>query len=115
MIQRYVVAAAMLLTITGCKVIPPSKPLNQLTAQERRGYVDFQQNCFRCHEDRETAGKQGPSLLSVYKNQYLPSGAPANDDRIRSVILHGRGMMPALHGAMSDEQIDDLLAYLKTL
>ena len=54
-------------------------------------------------------------MLGVYKNQYLPSGAPANDDRVRNVILHGRGMMPALGNAMSDSQIDDLLAYMKTL
>jgi mono/diheme cytochrome c family protein len=109
------IAVAVAFMLTGCKVIPPPKPLNQLTQQEVAGYNDFQQNCARCHDDREGAARQGPTLLSVYKNQYLPSGAPANDDRIRNVILHGRGMMPGLGNTMSDSQIDDLLAYLKTL
>ena len=35
-----------------------------------------------------------PDLQGLYKQQYLPSGAPANDDRVTSAILHGRGMMP---------------------
>ncbi len=108
-------ALGSVFALTGCKVTPPPKPLNQLTSTERAGHVAFQQNCARCHNDRETAPLQGPTMLSVYKNPYLPSGAPANDDRIRNVILHGRGMMPAVGYAMTSDQIDDLLAYLKTL
>jgi len=114
-VRTAAIALACVAALTGCKTVPPPKPLNQLTAQERSGYAAFQQNCARCHNDRETAPLQGPSMLGVYKNQYLPSGAPANDDRVRNVILHGRGMMPALGNAMSDSQIDDLLAYMKTL
>ena len=114
-LTRAALALACVVGLTGCKVTPPAKPLNQLTAQERSGYAVFQQNCARCHNDRETAPLQGPSMLGVYENQYLPSGAPANDDRVRNVILHGRGMMPALGNALSDSQIDDLLAYMKTL
>ncbi len=82
---------------------------------ERAGYVVFQQNCLRCHDDREGAARQGPTMLGVYKKPYLPSGAPANDDRVRNVILHGRGMMPGLGNALDSGQVDDLLAYLKTL
>jgi mono/diheme cytochrome c family protein len=51
----------------------------------------------------------------VYKKQYLPSGMPANDERITEVILRGRAKMPAFGNTLSSDQIDALLAYLKTL
>jgi mono/diheme cytochrome c family protein len=43
----------------------------------------------------------------------MPSGAPANDARITQVIIHGRAMMTPTQ--LDDDQLADLLAYLKTL
>ena len=43
----------------------------------------------------------------------MPSGQPPTDERLTAVILHGRGMMPAT--SLTDDQLSDLLAYLKTL
>jgi mono/diheme cytochrome c family protein len=51
----------------------------------------------------------------MYKKKYLPSGAPANDDRVGAVIMRGRNMMPAFGNNLDDEQLNDLLAYLHTL
>ena len=109
------VAFAACMLLTGCKSTPPPKPLDQLTQQEQAGHVAFATNCGACHYDRETGSLHGPSLLGVYKKPYLPSGAPANDDRITHTILHGRGNMPALGGQVSSDEIADILAYLKTL
>lgn len=107
--------AAGCAVLSGCRGTPPSKPLEMLNAQEQLGRADFAANCASCHYDRESGSLHGPSLLGVYKKPYLPSGAPANDDRIRNVILHGRGNMPALGGTVSDDTVADILAYLKTL
>lgn len=68
-----------------------------------------------CHYDRQDGPLQGPSLLSVYKKPYLPSGAPANDERVTNTILHGRNHMPPFAGRISDDELTDLLAYLHTL
>ncbi len=103
--------------LTGCRgtgTLPP-KPLEQLSAREQLGSALFAANCGTCHYDRESGSLHGPSMLGVYKKPYLPSGAPANDDRIRNVIVHGRGNMPALGGAIGEDSIADILAYLKTL
>ena len=43
----------------------------------------------------------------------MPSGTPPTDDRLSVVILRGRNMMPATE--LNDSQLNDLLAYLKTL
>ena len=108
-------AATVCLMLSGCRSTPPPKPLELLTPQEQLGRADFAANCGACHYDRESGSLHGPSLLGVYKKPYLPSGAPANDDRIRNVILQGRGNMPALSGAIADDSITDILAYVKTL
>jgi mono/diheme cytochrome c family protein len=105
----------VLLALAGCHSTPPSKPLNQLTPTEMQGYAVFQSNCAACHYANREATLHGPGLQGLYKKRYLHSGAPANDDRVRAAILHGRGMMPAFGNVLDDQQINDLLAYLHTL
>lgn len=48
------------------------------------------------------------------KQKYLPSGRPANDDRVGDVIRLGRNLMPAIPD-LDDIEMKDLLAYLHTL
>ena len=107
------VATAVLLA--GCHHLPPSKPLNELTPTELRGYTVFQQQCAQCHNANSEKPLHGPGLQGTFKKPYLPSGAPANDDRVRAAILDGRNMMPAYTNVLSDQQMHDLLAYLHTL
>ena len=111
----FLFATVVCAVTAGCRSTTPSKPLAMLTAQEQLGRADYTANCGACHYDRESGSLHGPSLQGIYKKPYLPSGAPANDDRIRNVILHGRGNMPALGGSVSDDTVTDILAYLKTL
>jgi len=100
--------------LAGCKPnTPPPMPLNQLNAQQTRGHAVFQASCSQCHDDRDSDALHGPPMLGVFKQQYLPSGAPANDNRMRVTILEGHGMMPAIN--LDDQDTQDLLAYLHTL
>lgn len=55
-------------------------------------------------------------MQAVFKHQYLAvSGLPANDERVGEIIRYGRGKMPGFSQALNQQQIDDLLAYLRTL
>lgn len=108
------VAAAALL-LAGCRSTPPSKPLSQLTPTEMQGYLVYQSHCSTCHYANRSGALHGPSLHGLFKRRYLPSGAPANDDRVRSTILHGRNMMPPFGNTLDDQQIRDLIAYLHTI
>ena len=107
------VAAAMLLA--GCHHLPPSKPLNELTPTEMHGYTVYRRQCAQCHNANSEQPLHGPGLQGIFKKPYLPSGAPANDDRVRAAILGGRNMMPAFGNVLDDQQVNDLLAYLHTL
>lgn len=104
------IAAALVL---GCRSLPPSKPESQFTDQERRGQQVYNQDCAKCHYPTNTRSLHGPGLQAITKVKAMPSGAPPTDERLTAVILRGRNMMPGTQ--LSDDQLNDLLAYLKTL
>jgi mono/diheme cytochrome c family protein len=102
-------------SLAGCKSLPPPTPLDQLNAQQMQGHAVFQTHCAQCHYDRKDKPLHGPAMEGVFKRAALPSGAPANDERVTATILHGHGLMPSVGNNMSQQDIDDLLAYLHTL
>ncbi len=104
------IAAALIL---GCRSLPPSKPESQFTEQEARGQQVYKAYCTKCHYPTSTHSLHGPGLQAITKVKAMPSGAPPTDERLTAVILRGRNMMPATQ--LSDEQLNDLLAYLHTL
>jgi mono/diheme cytochrome c family protein len=108
-------AAAALSLLAGCRAEEKAAPPSRLTPQQERGRQLFATNCLMCHETTSSAEVQGPSLHRLYRKGSLPSGAPANDDRVRDAILLGRPNMPGYQNVLTGEQINDLLAYLRTL
>jgi mono/diheme cytochrome c family protein len=85
----------------------PQKPAAQAVANGQR---IFNQSCAACHDTHGTIAKSGPGLKSYY-HQHNPH---PTDDALRSIILDGKGKMPAF-STLSKSQTDDLVAYLKTL
>jgi mono/diheme cytochrome c family protein len=110
----FLAAASLGLVVApGCRSLPPSKPEAQWTVEEARGAQVYQQNCAKCHYPTNTHSLHGPGLQAITKIKAMPSGAPPTDERLTVVILHGRNMMPAT--PLDDQQLSDLLAYLRTL
>jgi mono/diheme cytochrome c family protein len=87
-----------------------------LNPQQASGRHIYDQYCDRCHEPYSSRKRKGPSLQGVFKREYFSvSGMPVNDQRARDLILFGRDKMPAYSQELTQQQIDDLLAYLHTL
>ena len=86
-----------------------------MSEEQERGRRVFVTTCTACHEIQSSAAKQGPSLQGLFRKRSLPSGAPANDDRVRDAILYGRRDMPAYQYFFNDQQINDVISYLHTL
>jgi mono/diheme cytochrome c family protein len=101
--------------LAGCRSGPPPTPLEQLNAQQMHGHAEFQAHCAECHNDRKNRPLHGPPMVGVFKRPSLPSGAPANDDRVTATIVNGHGLMHGLGNTMDRQEIDDLVAYLHTL
>jgi mono/diheme cytochrome c family protein len=106
-------ALASGIALAGCRSLPPSKTVALWTPEESKGALVFQQKCAQCHHPTTTRPLNGPGLQALTKVKAMPSGAPPTDERLTFVILHGRNMMPATQ--VNDDQLKDLLAYLRTL
>ncbi len=87
----------------------------KLTPAQASGQRLFQAHCAECHETYSSRDRHGPSLKGVLKKRYLPSGTPANDDRVREAIALGRSKMPAFGGTLTTDEVDEIIAYLHTL
>jgi mono/diheme cytochrome c family protein len=108
-----VCATALGLSAVGCRTLPPSKPASEWTPEEARGAAIYNVKCGKCHYPNNTHPLNGPGLQALTKVKAMPSGMPPTDERMTSVILRGRNMMPGTQ--LTDEQLSDLLAYLHTL
>ena len=122
---------------------PAVEPTDEDTP-ERRGYTTFGQFCATCHVIRgvyETALERDPplqagvapdlthltsrtSFAGSLLNLYLPDGS-LNVGQLREWVLDAPGQvpmdpdnlqgMPSFAGALSAQQVDDIVAYLATL
>jgi mono/diheme cytochrome c family protein len=114
--QKVLLSCAAAMLLAGCGPnLPPSKPASEFTQQEASGAAVYSKQCARCHSANTTHNIHGPGLQALYKQKYLPSGAPSSDDRVISAIRQGRGMMPGYANQLDDQQLADLIAYLHTL
>ena len=107
--------AAAVLLLAGCRSGEKAGPPPKLTPQQDRGRQLFSTNCQVCHEVSGSTAVQGPSLQGLYQKPSLPSGAPATDERVRDAIVMGRTNMPGYQNLFTDEQVSDVIAYLRTL
>ena len=111
------VGTMALIACTGCDVQRRKSDSELgLNPQQAAGRRVYDQYCDRCHEPYSSRDKKGRSLQGVFKKKFLSeSGMPANDERVGEMIVTGRNMMPAFGQALSQAQLQDLLAYLHTL
>jgi mono/diheme cytochrome c family protein len=107
--------AAAIIFLTGCRSEENAATSAKLAPQQERGRQLFSANCQVCHEIKGSTSVQGPSLEGLYKKPSLRSGAPTNDDRVRDAIVLGRPNMPGYQNLFTDEQVNDVIAYLRTL
>jgi len=79
-----------------------------------KGKVVFEQ-CGVCHNADSDVKKMGPGLKGLFKKDKLSNGKKNSEAAIRSKIDDGGNGMPAYKDMLSDQDKDNLIAYLKTL
>jgi cytochrome c2 len=71
--------------------------------------------CGVCHNADSTEKKMGPGLKGLFKKDKLSNDKKATEANIRAKIDEGGNGMPSYKDMLSDQEKDDLVAYLKTL
>ncbi len=121
---RAIIIAVLGLAILYSHGIPPARAQNKaaasfsghemLDAQARRGEGLFLQRCSLCHLPRKlkfgSPAVIGPSLSGQFKD-----AAPDQMKILRGFILKGGPDMPGFQYGLEPGEVDDLIAYLKTL
>jgi len=110
------VSVILIALIAACDVEPRKTDAQLgLDPQQAAGRRVYDTHCAECHYAYSTHNLRGPSLHGLFKKQFMSSGIPANDDRVLDIVLLGRAKMPAFRAKLTQQQIDDLMAYLHTL
>lgn len=77
----------------------------------QRGEELYFVKCWFCHNQW---AKTGPTLKGLYQRRTMLSGPPANDETVAEKTRAGGPMMPAYRWALTDADMADLLAYIKS-
>jgi mono/diheme cytochrome c family protein len=125
MIACFAGHAALVFAQEGQSGSRPSPPIHHssdatLTEQQTRGAGLFFQRCSLCHLAKTfgaggskycCVASLGPDLSGAFKNL-----APDQEKAYRDIILNGGPTyMPPWKYGLSSDEIDDIIAYLKTL
>ena len=79
-----------------------------------KGKEVFQQ-CGVCHNADSDEKKMGPGLKGLFSKDKMNNGKKPTEENVRAQVDEGGKGMPAYKDMLSDEEKDDLIAYLKTL
>lgn len=77
----------------------------------QRGEELYFIKCWFCHNQW---AKTGPTLTGLYQRGTMMSGRPANDQTVAEKTRVGGPVMPAYKYALTDADMADLLAYIKS-
>jgi mono/diheme cytochrome c family protein len=95
---------------TSSAAAPPAK----LAENERRGEGLFLQRCSICHLPRKLKFGSPPVIGPSLSGQFRDA-APDQLKVLRGFILKGGPDMPGFQYGLEPNEVDDLIAYLKTL
>jgi mono/diheme cytochrome c family protein len=99
------VGAALLLFAAGCAK----------HGDPARGRQVFNSTCDACHAASSQVNRGGPGLAGLYKREKLPNGNAINDRNVDQWIRNGNQHMLGYKNQISEEQMRNLIAYLRTL
>ena len=90
-------------------VAPARKP-----GDPAKGKVVFQ-HCSMCHRADSGEKRMGPGLKGLFQRAKLQNGKKPTELTVRAQINDGGNGMTAYKEMLSEQEKDDLIAYLKTL
>ena len=100
---------------------PPAKTAPKKTAAGKsasasKGKEVFDQKCSICHFADSDAKKIGPGLKGISKRgTFTVNNNKFTDESLKTWIENGDSLMPPFKEVLDEQQIKDVIAYVKTL
>ena len=114
--MAFLISLPLLFGLSGCDSEPRKTDAELgLNPQQAAGRRVYDARCAECHYAYSSRNLRGPSMHGLYQKKYMTSGIPVNDDRVMEIILLGRAKMPGFQQKVTEEQLQELMAYLHTL
>jgi len=113
--QLFLVFATVLLS--GTMSAQQAQPSSTLTASEKAGRSIFQTRCAMCHVGQDpasemtTAAERRPATMGPL----LSRANTTNEAALRQKIKDGSVKMPGYKYTLSDEQVEQIVAFMKTI
>ena len=109
--------SVVLLLGTSVAAQTPTNAPSSLSAKAQNGKAIYTDRCFICHDvDSNRVRRLGPpSLDGLFKKRTLINGKPVNEANVTEMIKVGPTLgMPGFRYTLSDQEIGDLVEFLKT-
>ncbi|GAB6057366.1 c-type cytochrome [Desulfonatronum parangueonense] len=96
---------------------PEMTTQNDLTTQAERGAELFRaMDCSACHSIHTAGNGFAPGMKGLFDRDELPSsGRPATEENVRTQLLDPIGEMPSYADRLTEEEMDEIISFLKTL
>lgn len=98
-----------------CLLAVAIAPAADKKADAVKGKATFQQQCNVCHNPDSTVRKVGPGLKGLFRHDKLVNGKKPSDVTVRAKIEEGGNGMPPYKDMLSEQEKDNVVAFLKTL
>ena len=109
-------AVAVLAQDPPAKTTPKKTAASKSSGSATKGKEVFDQKCSICHFADSDARKIGPGLKGISKRgTFTVNNNKVTDATLKTWIENGDSLMPPFKDALDDQQIKDVIAYVKTL
>ena len=107
-----------LVSVLSGTISAQAQSTESLTAAEQSGRKIFQTRCSMCHVGQDPATELAAENAAPRQwtmGPLLSKAQAANETRLREKITNGGPRMPGYKLSLSDEQIGQVIAFMKTL
>jgi cytochrome c len=121
--RNYLLLGAALLAMAGAvwaqdstSKSAPKKTTQAKSGSATKGKELFGEKCAVCHNADSDAKKIGPGLKGISKRgTFTVNNNKVTDENLKTWIENGDSLMPPFKDALDEQQIRDIVAYVKTL
>jgi cytochrome c len=113
--------AALAVAVIACAQDSGAKGAANKAAASKSGSATkgkdvFDQKCAMCHNADSDQKKIGPGLKGLFKRgTFTVNNSKVTEQNLKTWIENGDSMMPPFKEALDEQQIRDVIAYVKTL